>query len=172
MSQAQRAFVVFVAFVVAGLGAAEAQAPNREDLFPRPAALEPAVRFWTRVYTEVDTRSGFIHDNLRLDIVYTTVRLPDDASSRDRRRRVERATELYGNILTKLGGGARQGLNAEEQRVLALFPEGTSNTELRAAAGRLRFQLGQSDRFRAGLVRSGTWKPYILDVLDQHGLPR
>ena len=30
--------------------------------FPRPAALQPAVDFWTRVYTEVDTRSGYIHD--------------------------------------------------------------------------------------------------------------
>jgi membrane-bound lytic murein transglycosylase D len=168
MSQAQRAFVLVVALLIAGLSGAQAQ----EDLFPRPPALEPAVRFWTRVYTEVDTRSGLIHDSLRLDIVYQTVRFPDDSSGRDRRRRVERVTELYGNILTKLAGGARQGLNSEEERVLALFPEGTSNAELRAAAGRLRFQLGQSDRFRAGLVRSGTWKPYIYEVLDKHGLPR
>jgi membrane-bound lytic murein transglycosylase D len=166
MSQAQRAFVLVVAFVMTGLGAAHAQ----EDPFPRPAALEPAVRFWTRVYTEVDTRSGFIHDSLRMDIVYQTVRLPED-SSRDRRRRVERATDSYRNILTKLAGGARQGLNAEEQRVLALFPEGTTNAELRAAAGRLRFQLGQSDRFRSGLIRSGTWKPYIHAVLAKQGLP-
>ena len=51
-------------------------ADAQSELFPRPAALEPAVQFWTRVYTEVDTESGFIHDDLRLDIVYQTVRLP------------------------------------------------------------------------------------------------
>ncbi len=56
--------------------------------------------------------------------------------------------------------------------MLELFPAGTSNAEFQAAAERVRFQLGQSDRFRAGLVRSGTWKQYIYDVLDKRGLPR
>ena len=146
------------------------QTQAQGELFPRPADLEPAVKFWTRVYTEIDTSEGFIHDDLRMDIVYQTVHT-GDLSSRERRRRVERAQETTRNILTKLAGGARTGLNGEEERILKLFPEGTSNAEFRAAAGRLRFQLGQSDRFREGLVRSGTFKPYILDVLAKRGLP-
>jgi membrane-bound lytic murein transglycosylase D len=146
------------------------QAQAQNELFPRPTDLEPAVQFWTRVYTEIDTSEGFIHDDLRLNIVYQTVRT-GDLSSRERRRRVERAQETTRNILTKLAGGARTGLNGEEERVLNLFPEGTSNAEFRAAAGRIRFQLGQADRFRAGLVRSGTWKPYIQEVLAKRGLP-
>jgi len=147
------------------------QTHAQNELFPRPAALEPAVKFWTRVYTEIDTESGFIHDSLRMDVVYQTVRVPNDLGSRERRRRIERATESIREALTKLAGGARQGLSNDEERILELFPEGTSNAEFRAAAGRLRFQLGQSDRFRAGLIRSGTWKPYILDVLAKRGLP-
>ena len=75
------------------------------------------------------------------------------------------------DVLTKLASGTREGLNNEEERILKLFPEGTSNAEFRAAAGRLRFQLGQADRFRAGLIRSGTWKPYIHEVLAERGLP-
>ena len=146
-------------------------ADAQSELFPRPAALEPAVQFWTRVYTEVDTKSGFIHDDLRLDIVYQTVRLPEDQGSRERRRRVERAAEATKTILNKLGGGARTNLSNDEERVLKLFPEGTSNAEFRAAADRVRFQLGQSDRFRQGLVRSGTWKPYIDQVMAKRGLP-
>jgi membrane-bound lytic murein transglycosylase D len=148
------------------------QADAQPELFPRPAELEPAVKFWTRVYTEVDTKSGFIHDDLRLNIVYQTVRWTDDVGARERRRRIERATEAIRTILTKLAGGARQNLSDDEQRVLSMFPEGTSNAEFRAAAGRLRFQLGQSDRFRQGLVRSGAWKPYIYEVLAKNGLPR
>src|SRR6185369_4101496 len=169
MSRARSAtaLVLTVAAVVWTVGALA-----QESLFPRPKELEPAVQFWTRVYTEVDTRSGFIYDDLHLDIVYQTVRFTDDMSQHDRRRRVERALELHQNILNKLGSGARQNLNSEEQRVLALFPEGTSNAEFRAAVGRLRFQLGQSDRFRSGLVRAGAWKPYIYEVLDKEGLPR
>ena len=156
-----------VAYALAFL-AFHADAQN--ELFPRPADLEPAVKFWTRVYTEIDTSEGFIHDSLRMDIVYQTVHT-GDLSSRERRRRIERAQETTRNILTKLAGGTREGLNGEEDRILKLFPEGTSNAEFRAAAGRLRFQLGQSDRFREGLVRSGAFKPYILDVLAKRGLP-
>ncbi len=147
------------------------QSHAQTELFPRPAALEPAVKFWTRVYTEIDTQSGFIHDSLRMDIVYQTVRVPNDLGSRERRRRIERATESVREALAKLASGARQGLSNDEERILALFPAGTSNAEFGAAAGRLRFQLGQADRFRAGLIRSGTWKPYIRDVLAKRGLP-
>ena len=86
--------------------------------------------------------------------------------------RIERATETYRGILTKLAGGARSGLSDEEQRVLGLFPEATTNAELRAAAQRLRFQLGQADRFRAGLIRSGAYKPYIHEAFTKQGLPR
>jgi membrane-bound lytic murein transglycosylase D len=165
MRIAYRSLAVAYAFVLLAF-----HADAQDDLFPRPADLEPAVKFWTRVYTEVDTKSGFIHDNLRMDIVYQTVRFGDD-SSRERRRRVERATDATRTILSKLGGGARQSLSNDEERVLKLFPEGTSNAEFRAAAERVRFQLGQADRFRAGLVRSGTWKPYINEVLAKRGLP-
>ena len=107
----------------------------QEELFPRPAALEPAVQFWTRVYTEVDTKSGFIHDSLRMDIVYQTVRFPDD-SARERRRRVERATEATRTILTKLAGGARQNLSNDEERVLKLFPRARATpSSVRPPAG-------------------------------------
>ena len=140
------------------------------DHFPRPSQLEAAVGFWTRVYTEVDTRGGFIHDSERLDIIYETVR--DIRSDAARRRHVDASVERYRKILGTLGGGARQGLSAEEQRVLELFPDDTSNAEFRAAAERLRFQLGQADRFKAGLIRSGIWRDYIQGVLAANGVPR
>ena len=33
-----------------------------EDSMPRPPELERDVQFWVRVYTEVDTNGGFLHD--------------------------------------------------------------------------------------------------------------
>ena len=50
----------------------------------RPTDLEPAVTFWRRVYTEITTNEGFVHDDTRLDIVYETVRL---STSNDHARR-------------------------------------------------------------------------------------
>jgi membrane-bound lytic murein transglycosylase D len=152
--------------------AGTAVAQPAEVLFPRPAELAPAVRFWTRVYTEVDTSSGFLHDPVNLDVVYDTLRFTPSPSSRDRRRATERATAHYRAILTKLASNDRSALSTDEARVLALWPADTSRAELRAAADRIRFQLGQADRFRAGLERSGRWKTYIEQVLVEKGVPR
>lgn len=159
-------WITVLAFALPSLGNAQS---GSSELFPKPESLVPAVEFWKRVYTEVTTKEGFIHDSLRLNIVYETIGPADD---RERRRRIDRANEKYAAILNKLARGTRTGLSDEEARVLALFPAGVSNAELKAAAGRLRFQLGQADRFRAGLERSGTWKSYIHAVLDEQGLPR
>ncbi len=74
-------------------------------------------------------------------------------------------------MLERLATGQRSSLSAEERRVLALWPDDVTNAELSAAAGRLRFQLGQADRFRSGLVRAGTWRRYIEEVLERQGLP-
>jgi len=139
--------------------------------FPRPTELEPDVRFWTRVYTEIDTRHGFIHDSRRLDVVYETIELKPNLSPRGRSKQVKRVKERYKKILLKLASGQRRNLSAEERRVLSLWPEGVSKRELRAAARRLRFQLGQSDKFEAGLIRSGAWEPYIRETLARMELP-
>jgi hypothetical protein len=50
------------------------------DAMPRPAALEPDVQFWIRVYTQVDTNSGFLHDQYNLGVVYETVHFAPDSS--------------------------------------------------------------------------------------------
>src|SRR5690606_16845496 len=161
-----------VGSVAAGLAAFVAvTAALADDAFPRPKTLEPAVRFWTRVYTEITTEQGFIHDNRRMDVVYATVEVPRGLSPRARRDRIDGALRTYRQILSKLGSGARSNLSREERRVLELWPDDVSNAELRQAAERVRFQLGQADRYRAGLVRSGTWKPYIEQVLKERGLP-
>jgi membrane-bound lytic murein transglycosylase D len=100
--------------------------------------------------------------------VYETIEAPSDARARN--KRIDRRREHYRAILLKLAGGARQGLDAEETRVLALWP-GAGKSELRAAADDLRFQLGQSDRFRDGYVRAGAWIPHIQSIFAEMGLP-
>jgi membrane-bound lytic murein transglycosylase D len=159
------------AYAVAVLGLCAIAQAQAEELFPRPAALAPAVEFWTRVYTEVDTQGGFIHDSAHLNVVYEALHFADDTSRRDKRRRIKAATDKYHDILLDLATGSRKHLSAEEKRVLALWPPDVSDRELKSAATRLRFQLGQADRFRAGLIRSGTWRPYIERTLTKAGMP-
>ncbi len=146
--------------------AADAQGP-----FPRPAGLEPDIAFWTRVYTEVGTDGGLIHDAEHLSVVYEVLQFEEGISRRERIREVKRVKKRYQDILRRLAGGERTGLSAEEQRVLALWPEDVSARTLRRAARELRFQLGQADKFREGLIRSGAWMAHIRQILAERGLP-
>ncbi len=142
------------------------------DAFPRPAQLEPDVNFWKRVYTEINTDQGYIHDDRNLSVVYEKINLPANASRKTRQRYVKRVKKKYKAILKKLAKGNYRNLNREESRILALWPKGVSKKTLRRAINQTRFQRGQSDKFREGLIRSGMWKPYILEVLDKMDLPR
>jgi len=139
--------------------------------FPRPAGLEPDVRFWMRIFSEVPSQQALIHDNRHLDIVYAQLDLPDKGDFRAKRRFSERVHKKYKAILKTLAGGKRDGLTTEEARVLALWPQDVSNAELRAAAGRVRTQQGLADGFRDGLVRAARWEAFILDSLRSAGVP-
>ena len=69
----------WAAIVVAlGLsGGAQAQAP----LFPEPDSLEPNVAFWIRVYSEIDTQSGLVHDDREMDVIYEVIDFPEGANA-------------------------------------------------------------------------------------------
>lgn len=133
-----------------------------QDL-PRPAALEPAIKFWTRVYTEVDTDHGFLHDSNNLAIVYQSIAY-DRPEIERRRTQIEEALKV-------LATGKRAGLTQYQQSVLALWPADVSNATLRTASNNVRFQLGQSDRFVEGLIRSGAYRSHIESVVRAKNLP-
>ncbi len=146
-------------------------AAGGEELLPRPPGLEPNVRFWKRIYTQVDGDAGLIHDADRLDVVYQELRFPAGLSQRSRDRKVKKAKEQVRAALTRLASGKRTGLSAEDQAVLSRWPRDVSNATLRAAARNVRFQLGQADKFRAGLIRSGAWSDHIRATLTEGGVP-
>jgi len=148
-----------------------AGAGANSELFPRPSELEQDVQFWLRVYTEVGSDGGFIHDSRLLDRVYETVKFPSGANSRTRDRIVEKAKRGYRNALRGLAKGKRTRLSRLEARVLAVWGADAKNSDLRAGASRLRFQLGQADKFRAGLARSGAWRERIHKTFSDLGLP-
>ncbi|MFP8881224.1 MAG: hypothetical protein VCE43_18120, partial [Myxococcota bacterium] len=159
-------FLLFLALVIAATGTAWGANP-----IPRPAGIESQVRFWTRIYSEVDQSGGLIHDSVHLDVVYEAIRIPNGLSNRSRERHVERAKRRYVKILRLLARGKRTGLKPKQARVLALWPKGVSNATLRSAASHVRFQLGQADRFREGLKRAGRWQEHIDAMLQKHGVP-
>lgn len=142
---------------------ASAALAQSSELLPRPPELEPAIKFWTRVYTEVDTESGFLHDANNLAIIYQRVDYD--------RPELERQRTRIQDALKVLGSGKRTGLTALEQDVLDLWPRNVSNDTLTIAGNNVRFQLGQSDRFVEGLIRSGAYRGHIDSVVRAKNLP-
>lgn len=139
--------------------------------FPQPAELDRDVGFWLRVFSEVSNDEGLLHDNKNLAVVYEVMPMPAATGRRTRNRRVGVRRKHYQAILRKLAGGNRASLSDEEQRVLDLWPADVSNETLLAAAGRIRFQHGLSDRFAEGLERAGRWRAHVHEVFTRNGVP-
>jgi membrane-bound lytic murein transglycosylase D len=132
--------------------------------------LQPNIAFWLRIFTELDTNSGVLHDAVDVTVIYHTfVSLPSDRHRRS--QLIDQHREHYQTILETLADHQGQPQNAEEQRVRALFPTPLTPDQYRAAAQRMRLQRGLRDQFAAGLARSGAYLPVIEPVFKTAGLP-
>jgi membrane-bound lytic murein transglycosylase D len=161
------ALVLLLAPMINGAGLA-AEAP---DAFAHPPQLEPDVRFWIRVYTEVTTDQGLLHDDWDLGLVYEVLRFDPADSPRQRERIVAQAKARYAELLRRFASGATDNLTAHERRILHAFGEKTTPVQFREAIERIRFQLGQADRFQEGLLRSQAYEANISRVLADRGVP-
>jgi peptidoglycan lytic transglycosylase D len=150
---------------------ASAPASAKQGLLPRPASLRPAVQFWTRVYTQITTEEGYVHDDRDLKIIYETLHFSAGSSPADQERVIHQTLVRYREALLRIAHHHRRKGTAEEHRVLALWGKRASARTLRQAAERLRFQRGQADRFRAGMERAEAWKERIRATLAAFGLP-
>ncbi len=136
------------------LGAAQAA----ESPVPRPPELERDVQFWVRVYSQIDTNSGFLHDQYNLGIVYDTLHFPPSTTPAERQRIVDDERQHLAAALKRIAAAGTAPLSAEDQHIKELWGAEGTPERLLAAVEDIRFQLGQSDRFRGGLVRSGAWE--------------
>jgi membrane-bound lytic murein transglycosylase D len=155
-------FTVFFALLLpAPAFAAELTINNPE--FPVPDNIRPAIDFWIKVYTEVDTESGYLHDARDLSVIY-------EALPRNSRRIDARRQEIIADLKV-LASGKRSGLSDAQEYLLGLWGDNVSNERLTEAADGIRWQLGQSDRYKEGLIRSGAYRNHIESVARAKGLP-
>jgi membrane-bound lytic murein transglycosylase D len=132
-------------------------------LFPRPAELEPAIEFWVKVYTDVDTSSGFLHDSENLAVIYAKL----DFDTQE----IEVQRQQVKDALLTLASGKRTDLTTNQENILSLWPDGVSDQTLKIAVDNVRWQLGQSNAFLDGLQRSGEYRSHIDKILQNRGLP-
>ncbi|MFZ5572975.1 MAG: LysM peptidoglycan-binding domain-containing protein [Thermodesulfobacteriota bacterium] len=144
-----------------------------DQQFPSYPSLRDAVSFWKKVYSQYSTRQGIIHDNRKMNIIYEIVDLEDPnrgGSDRANQARIKAAKNKYLKILSDLANG-KQAASRDEKRVLAFFGKNPDRKTFKAAQERVRFQLGQQDRFREGLIRSGRYLGEIKRIFREYGLP-
>ncbi len=142
-----------------------------EDPMPRPPELERDVQFWIRVYTDVDTNGGFLHDERNLAVVYEKLHFAPNTSPREREKIVDQAKARYVAALRRIAAANGGPLSDEDQRIRDMWGTEGTPARLLEATDEIRFQLGQADRFKAGLIRSGAWETHIAETLANLGLP-
>jgi len=143
------------------------------DKFPRYDVIEPNVDFWVKIYAHHPTTQVVIHDSRNLGIVYDVIAVkPYDApgARKINRNRTKRAKAQYRDILERLAANP-QCTDEACQRVARLFGPGADAQTFRRASRQVRSQLGQKDRFRAGLIRSGAYLDEIRTILKSYGVP-
>lgn len=137
-------------------------------------SLRSAVAFWMRVYLEATTEAGLLHDSQYLGVVYETVRFGDVDGRRARQKQVDRRRRYWRDALRRIADGGEP-RDAWEKTALTLLEvelgHPPSSRDLHNAARRVRFQLGQRDKFRNGIIRSGRYEDAMRETFRREGLP-
>jgi membrane-bound lytic murein transglycosylase D len=127
-----------------------------DDAFPEPAALAPAVRFWSATFTQYGHRDVVIHDRLTLGLVYEVVR--DVGGDDDPRVRaaVARAVER---------------LDLAARRRSAPFAFFRTSATPPVSASRVRTHRGMRETFAQGLTAERLFRPTVRRALAAERLP-
>lgn len=142
--------------------------------FTVDARMRKNVDFWISIYTQYDTSHGVVHDSKYIDHVYEVLDVTSSqkAVKLSKRRWREVLLSLH-HKSKKMGKGKTVDLTPDEQKVYTMFRDVSEPDKFLAAAHRkrLRFQLGQKDRFLEGLKASGRYLPYMEETFKKAGLP-
>ena len=134
--------------------------------------LKKNVDFWVSIYTKYGTDQGLIHDAKYVDIIYQIL---DLKPGRAGERQIKAAKRHWHDLLLTLHHKQNhpESMTDEEKQVYQMFAKVNEPGKFLNAAHRkrLRFQLGQKDRFLEGLKMSGRYLPLMEDVFRKEGLP-
>ncbi len=144
-----------------------AQLPPRE--FPVDAAMRIRVDFWKRVYTEITSEQGFLHDSEDLRVVYGTIDLKS-RSRREQQRAVDEERARIKNTLLSIIAKNKTNLTPEETKILNQVYDPPVE-KVREMISRIRYQRGLKDRYYEGLVRSYKYLDRIKEIFIGQGLP-
>ena len=136
--------------------------------FSTPPGLQSKVEFWKKIYSEYSTKHAVVHDIKNVDIVYEVVYLGEKPlSRRARERKLEKTKKKYRTILRRIAKTSNKAkLKGEDKRIYNLVGK-----NFYRASRNIRAQLGQKERFREGIERSGLYNKEIKKIFEKFSLP-
>lgn len=156
------------------------------EVFSVPEPMQPRVSFWIDIFTKYTTNSGVLHDSLHVGLVYEAIdftdimedeKLTDVAKTRARRARVTDKRQEVTDRLRRLADVEDSStLVGEDLRYWNMFSSiedhEDRNKFIEAThRRRLRFQLGQRDRFIKGIYYSGRYLEEMESIFRDAGMP-
>ena len=162
---------VLLTLMMVGMGWLCASADASDIRFPRPASLEPNIRFWVDVFTGYSYRDFVVHDRDKIWKIYEVLRLPGEGPPTQDEVEWARAylKIKYNRALSRLASGQKPS-GYVEGRIAALFRNEPAQNYA-VAADDLRVQQGMRERFREILVRGRGYQPAMKRIFRAAGLP-
>lgn len=159
-------FTVSYAILCISLSSLFAQSKDQDTLFPIPEILKGNVEFWKKIYSEISLNEGLIHDRDYPMVIFE--KMKGDGSSAAVKSRKEKISAS----IKVINSQPRSTWTELENKIFDLYRLNADTTVLAGAADRVRFQQGQTERFRQGLQRSGLYLDTIIAIFHQYGIPR
>lgn len=154
-----------------------------EGVFVPSKKLQTAVSFWIKIYTELSSSQGLIHDIDNLGVAYEKVDFEsinknmewsESQKIKERESLVEERKKQILLSLNKLSENTPiEELTDYDRAILSLWEKNGGKSAIAPAAqlSKLRFQLGQSDRMKEAIFLSGRYLPMMEKIFKEEGLP-
>ena len=159
--------IIFIALAALALGAQDTE----PDPFVTPKNLEANVNFWKKIYSEVGLTEGLLHDREYPMVIYKKITI-GKVSGRERRRIISKYAKTIRHMLDNINKKPPSRWSEEETKLVELFKQYGAEKDMKTASSRIRFQLGQKERFKEGLERSGAYLGYIRKIFKQYEIPQ
>lgn len=134
--------------------------------FPVDHKMRLRVDFWEKVYTQINSDEGLLHDEHNLEIIYETVSVRG-LTRRARIKKVKARKRYWKKIILSLLKSKAVGVEDELLFKLQRLPK----RKLRKMAYRIRYQGGMSNRYLQGLAESYKYLGKIKKSFKKKGYP-
>lgn len=161
----------------------EQQLGWEKTTFDTPLGMEKAVQFWIDIYTKYSTEQGVLHDADHVDFIFDTIDFSSITNSpmlspiqkeHAKEKMIKNAKDRLFAIFSKLDSTSFSfSLTEQEQRIWNYYKDEKGDGKFKRIKdeGRLRFQLGQSDRMAQAIFLSGRYLEQMEEIFKEKGLP-